>query len=170
LFLLKSSGDWVQQVQHDHQTERLPVVAAGDVQFINTASRWIAVCSFMNFPPSGISGADIGAGRSKPCKPTLVHQFDAQVDFCADPRGRPCRCHFAKTPQAAWQAADLILAAVSSRACLAASNRRASGRNGSRVAGSNLHATDRPEHDDNDQYQTENAVQARHTDYNNGSD
>jgi hypothetical protein len=66
------------------------VVAAGDVQFVRTASRWMAVCSFMNFLPSGtISGADIGAGRSKPCNPTLVHQFDAQVDFCADPRGTP---------------------------------------------------------------------------------
>jgi hypothetical protein len=32
---------------------------------------------------------------------------------------------------------------------------------GSRVARSNLDAADKPEHDDNDQYQTENAAQSR---------
>jgi hypothetical protein len=42
-----------------------------------------------------------------------------------------------------------------------ASNRRASGGNGSRLAGSNVDTADEPKHDDNDQYEAENAAESR---------
>jgi hypothetical protein len=51
-------------------------------------------------------------------------------------------------------------AAVSSRAWTA-SNRRASAGNGTRLAGSNVDTADKPKHDDNYQYQAENAAESR---------
>jgi hypothetical protein len=41
-----------------------------------------------------------------------------------------------------------------------APNRRASGGNGGRLGGSNVDTADKPKHDDNDQYQAENAAES----------
>jgi hypothetical protein len=93
----------------------------------------------------------------------LAHQLDARVKVLSGPQGTTVsvtHATFARMPQATWKAADPLPSSVHGHAWTA-SNRRASAGNGSRLAGSNVDAADKPKHDDSDQYQAENAAESR---------